>query len=322
MKAVVFKNIKEPLVYEEIERPTPTDDQIVVKLKTAALNRRDWWIMRGMYPGIVLNTILGSDGAGALEDGREVIINPNDDWGDNPLYPKKTYTMLGLERFGTMAEEVVVGKDKVVDKPPHLTWEQAAALPLAGMTAYRALFTKGAVQAGDKVLITGVGGGVALIAMQLALAAGAEVYVTSGSDEKIENAVAMGAAGGINYKTDGWGKTLGKMAGRFNLIIDSAGGAGFNNLVRVCDMGAKIVVYGGTVGNWENITPSVVFFKQITILGTTMATDAEFEQMVTFVNEHQIVPVVDAVYPLAEANTALDRMTNSDQFGKIVLKCE
>lgn len=320
MKALVCKGIKQPLVYEEVNLPEYAGDEAfaVVKLKAAGLNRRDFWITKGLYPGLRFPTVLGSDGCG-LYDGREVVINPNINWGENPRYPGDDYNILGLEEYGTFAEEVVVRKKNIFPKPEHLTVEQAAALPLAGLTAYRSLFSRCGLQAGERVLISGIGGGVALFAFQFALAAGAEVYVTSSSEEKIERAGAMGAAGGVNYRDRDAMKQLSKSTGGFDVVIDSAGGSGFNMLLRMCRKGARVGIYGGTAGNWEGITVPNIFFKQLSIHGSTMGSDAEFEQMLDLVNEHQIVPVVDRVFELEDGNEALALMKSSPQFGKIVL---
>ncbi|MEM7534387.1 MAG: zinc-binding dehydrogenase [Chloroflexota bacterium] len=325
MNALVFTALNEPQSYQTIDDPTPSNDaEVVVNLKAAALNHRDNWITKGMYRNVQFPSILGSDGAGEVVDAgtgavREVIINPNCDWGDNPRFPSKAYHILGMDAPGTFAEKIVVNQDRLHDRPAHLSMEQAAALPLAGLTAYRALMVNCRVQAGEKVLISGVGGGVALFACQFAIAAGAEVYVTSSSTEKIEKAVAMGAAGGANYTVPTWSKQLKAQIGGVDVVIDSAGGAGFNDLIRLCNMGARIGIYGGTRGNYQNLSPQLLFFKQITIHGSTMGSDQEFADMVAFVSQHKIVPVVDSVYPIEQGNDAMAHMDQGKQFGKIVL---
>ena len=321
MHALIYKKEGQPLVYEKHSDPQPQDGEVVVDLHAAAMNHRDVYITQGLYPGIKTPIILGSDGAGTY-DGREVIINPAMNWGNDPRFQAPDFHILGLPQNGTFAQKVAVPADKVHDKPNHLSWEQAAALPLAGMTAYRALFTQGQCAAGQKVLISGVGGGVALFAFQFALAAGAEVYVTSGSPEKLEQAKAMGAAGGANYKEDGWHKTLGKMAGGFDVIIDSAGGDGFANLLKVVKSGGRIVMYGGTRGKINGLSPQILFWKQASIIGSTMATDVEFKDMVQFVDEKKIEPVVDSVFALPEGPKGFDRMADGKQFGKIVFKID
>lgn len=319
MKAIVLEEKGQPIVYRDFDPPVCADGEVTVALKAAALNHRDVWITKGMYPGIKTPGILGSDGAG-IANGREVIINPNIDWGNKIAHQKPEYTILGMPSFGTMAEQVAVREHRLVDKPEHLTWPEAAALPLGGLTAYRAVFTKGNCGAGDKVLISGVGGGVALFAFQFALAAGAEVYVTSGDSDKLSCAMKMGAKGAANYRDEDWHKKLGKASGGFDLVIDSAGGAGFAKFPKICDYGARIVTYGGTQGKVPDFSPQLIFWKQITILGTSMGSDQEFKDMVDFVHKHQIQPVVDNVFPLAQAAEAFKRMDQGKQFGKIVLE--
>lgn len=318
MKALVYREKNAPLQLLDMEAQAPGPGQVQVTLKAAALNHRDNWITKGLYGGIRENIILGSDGAGVI-DGREVIINPSLNWGDNERYPSPDYEILGMPNHGTFAEMLTVDADRLVDKPAHLSMEQAAALPLAGLTAYRTLFSRCRLQAGENVLISGVGGGVALFACQFAIAAGANVWVTSGSAEKIERAVQLGATGGANYRDDGWSRQLKADTGGFDVIIDSAGGPGFADLVRVTRRGARIGLYGGTTGNWSGVSPQTVFFNQIDILGSTMGSDADFSAMVAFVDQHGIVPVVDATFPLAQGNDALARMDQGEQFGKIVL---
>ena len=318
MKALVYKEKNAPLALEDTNPIDPGAGQVQVALKAAALNHRDNWITKGLYPGIQENIILGSDGAGLAQD-REVIINPNIHWGNNERFPSDDYLILGMPQHGTFAETITVDTDRLVDKPAHLNMEQAAALPLAGLTAYRTLFSRCQMQPGENVLISGVGGGVALFACQFAIAAGAQVWVTSGSPEKIARAVELGAQGGANYRDDGWAKKLRSESGGFDVIIDSAGGSGFADLVKITRKGARIGLYGGTRGNWDNVSPQIVFFNQIDILGSTMGSDADFTAMVDLVNKHKIVPVVDASYSLTDGNDALNRMDQGEQFGKIVL---
>ncbi|MFZ4543663.1 MAG: zinc-binding dehydrogenase [Saprospiraceae bacterium] len=321
MKAMILVAKDQPLMYEDIEMPITEAGEILVELKAAALNHRDVWIQKGLYAGIKYPAILGSDGSGKTLDGRHVVLNPSLNWGPNPHVQGKSYTILGLPTDGTFAEYVKVPVENVFDKPSHLNFEEAAAFPLAGLTAFRVLFTKGHAVAGDRVLISGVGGGVALMAMQLAIAAGCEVWVSSGSDEKIEKAKAMGAKGGINYKSEGWAKQLVALSGGFDVIIDSAVGDGFADLINICALpGGRVVFYGATsLGNIQGIKPAIVFWKQISIIGSTMGNPQEFAEMLKFVEKHQIKPVVDQVFALQDANAAMKKMDEGKQFGKLVL---
>jgi NADPH:quinone reductase-like Zn-dependent oxidoreductase len=329
MKAIVLEAADKPLTFKEVEKPALNPGEVLVKIRAAALNRRDYWITVGKYAGIKYPSILGSDGAGIVAEagsaaeqqwiGKEVIINPSHDWGNHPEYQSKEFKILGLPENGTFAEYVKVRAEYLYPKPQHLNWEQAAALPLAGLTAYRALFTKGTAAKGDKVLIVGVGSGTGAMALQLALAAGCQVFVTSGTGEKIERSKQLGAAAGVNYKSQGWAEQLQHLAGGFDVIIDSALGDGFAKLLDICNPGARIVFFGGTAGNIPELNGRKIFWKQLQILGTTMGTADEFNAMTNFVNEHQIIPIIDEVFPLADAEKAIRIMENSTQFGKIVL---
>jgi len=330
MKAIVLEAADKPLVLKEIPKPSIGNDEVLVQIKAAALNRRDYWITIGKYAGIKYPSILGSDGAGIVTEkgkdvdpkwlNKEVIINPSHDWGAHNDYKSDDFKILGLPEDGTLAEYVKVKAEYLYQKPAHLSWEQAAALPLAGLTAFRAIFTKGQAKKGDKVLITGVGGGTGAFALQWAVAAGCQTFVTSGSGDKIERAREMGACAGVNYKAQDWADQLKQLAGGFDVIIDSALGDGFEKLVDLANPGARIVFFGGTAGNVPSLNGRKIFWKQLQILGTTMGSPDDFRSMVDFVNKHQIVPVVDEVFLLADANKAVHKMENSTQFGKIVLK--
>lgn len=332
MKAVVLEAINQPLVYTEISTPQPQKGELLLEIKAAALNHRDVFISQGLYAQIKTPVVLGSDASAVVVEvgenvdkhlvGQKFIINPNNNWGEDDKVQAANYHVLGMPQNGTLAEYICVNQDRLVAQPAHLLDEEAAALPLAGLTAYRAIFTKGELKAGQKVLITGIGGGVALLAMQFALAAGAEVYVTSGDEQKLAKAIEMGATAGANYKTADYHKTLLAYAKNgFDLIIDSAGGEGFGRLVDMAKAGSRIVFYGGTHGTIK-ISPQKVFWKQLTICGSTMGTDAEFVEMVAFVAQHKIRPVVDKIFTFSEANQAFQYMHNAQQLGKIVLKKE
>ena len=332
MKAVILKDKNEPLVWDETEKPAPSNGEVLVRIKAAAFNHRDLWIQKGQYAGLRYPIILGSDGSGIvveLGDGvndswlnKEVIINPGMNWGNNPNFHDRHFKILGLPDNGTFAEYVKVPADYLYAKPDYLSFEEAAAIPLAGLTGYRALFTRGQVKQGDKVLITGIGGGVALMVLKMALAIGADVYVTSGSDEKIERAVALGAKLGVNYKISSWYKLFQSAVEGFDVIIDSAAGDDFKHLVELANPGSKIVFYGGTQGPISTLNPQKIFWKHLSILGTTMGTQKEFTAMLSLFETHKIKPVIDEVFDMADAEKAIRKMDNAAQFGKIVLRNE
>lgn len=318
MKALIFNAVHQPLEYMDFPAPQPGPGEALVALRAAALNHRDVYITKGQYPGITTPKILGSDGAGEYR-GKAVVIDPSFQWGDNPAAQSKDFHILGMPKHGTFAAAVCVPRANLHPKPEHLSWEQAAALPLAGVTAWRVLFSRCQLRAEEKVLITGIGGGVALFALQFALAAGAQVWVTSGSAEKIEKAVGLGATGGALYRNADWDKGLRQQAGGFDVVIDSAGGDGFAALPGLCNPGGRIGLYGGSLGKINNLSPQLIFWKQLSLLGSTMGTGRDFKNMLAFVNKHRIVPIVDNVFPLADGNAAFDRMHLGEQFGKIVL---
>lgn len=329
MKAIVLESENKPLAYKEVDKPTLQPGEALVKIKAAALNRRDYWITVGKYAGIKYPTILGSDGAGTVAEvgsdadknwiGQDVIINPGYDWGDDPNFQSPDFKILGLPADGTFAEYVKVQAQQLHRKPAHLTWEQAAAIPLGGLTTYRALFTKGQIKKGHTILITGVGGGTGTFALQFALAAGCRVFVTSGSGDKIDKARHLGAAAGVNYKAQDWAEQLQHLSGGFDVIIDSALGDGFAKLPDICKPGGRIVIFGGTAGNIPALNGRKIFWRQLQIMGTMMGSLDDFTAMLELVNGHKIIPVIDEVFPLAETDTAVKKMENSSQFGKIVL---
>ncbi len=319
MNALILREKNAPLMFEEIENQEASVGETVVHLKAAALNHRDLWITKGQYGGIIYPMVLGSDGAGITSAGKEVIINPSLYWGKNEKFQSADFKILGLPVYGTFAEQVVVPTENIHVKPKHLSFEQAAALPLAGLTAYRALFSRCAAKKGDKVLISGIGGGVALFALQFAVAKGCQVWVTSSSEEKIAGAVSMGAKGGYNYTNEAWSKQSMKDTGGFDVIIDGAVGAGFSELVKSCAAGARICFYGGTAGAMQNQAPQMIFWKQISIFGSTMGSPKEFASMVAFVDKNKIIPIVDEVFDLKDGNAALHKMDVATQFGKLVL---
>ena len=328
MKAVVLP-AKDAIDVRDVPRPPVGKGEVRVRLKAAALNHRDVWIFKGEYAGLRYPCTPGSDGAGIVSEvgeeadpswmGREVIINPSLDWGENPRAQADAFTILGLPRDGTFAEEMVVPVEQLAPKPGHLSWEQAAALPLAGLTAYRALFSRAALESGEKVLISGIGGGVAVFALQFSVAAGAKVWVTSSSQAKIDRAVQLGAQGGFLYTEQEWRKAALQETGGVQVIVDSAGGPGFGNLIDVAAAGARIAFYGATRGDPPLLPMRKVFWRQLSLLGTTMGSPDDWAALGRFVERHAITPVVSDIYSLDRAPEAFARMQRGEQFGKIVL---
>lgn len=313
----------------EVSGPVPAAGEVVVTMKAAALNHRDVWIKQGQYAGLKYPCVPGSDGAGVVTlvgagvepgwAGREVIINPSFGWGENEHAQGPGFSILGLPREGTFAEKIAVPVAQLSEKPAHLSWEQAAALPLTGLTAYRAVFSRAQLKPTDRVLVTGIGGGGALAALQYAVASGAEVWVTSSSTEKMARAVALGARGGFDYTQANWSAAAAKAPGCFEVIIDSAGGDGFEALLDLAAPGGRIVFFGATRGNPPVLPMRKVFWRQISLLGTTMGSPADWRAMVEFVTLHRLAPIVSEIFPFGRAFEAFSLMERGGQFGKIVL---
>lgn len=336
MKAVILRQLGGPhqLQVEEVAIPEPGPGQVRVRLHASALNRRDVWITLGQYPGIRLPCTAGSDGAGVVDKigpavpddllaqdrlGQEVVIYPAYDWGANPRFPSPTFRVLGMPDPGAFAEYLCVPAAHLFPKPAHLNWEQAAALPLAGLTSWRALMTQGAAQPGETVLVTGIGGGVATFALKWAVALGARVFVTSGDDHKLEQARQLGAAGGVNYRAEDWGQQLTKLSGGVDVVVDGTGGPAFKGCFSVLKPGGRLVVYGSTAGNSPGLDLARLFFRQVRIVGSTMGSPAEFAAMLRFVADHRIVPVIDQSFALDQAVAAHQRLLAAEQMGKIIL---
>jgi NADPH:quinone reductase-like Zn-dependent oxidoreductase len=332
MRAVVLHAVGdvEHLRMEQRPDPHPGPGEAVVRLRAAALNHRDVWIRKGQYAGIKLPIILGSDGAGQVAEvglgvdmswvGRDVVIDPSLNWGSDERAQDSSFQILGLPVDGTYAEMVLVPAANLHPKPAHLSWEEAAAVPLASVTAYRAVVTRAQLQRGETVLITGIGGGVATTALVIAARLGAKVWVTSGHEAKLKAARTYGAEGGVNHRKDDWAKTLvAEIGHRPDVVIDSAGGDTFNKALDVLKPGGRLVTYGSTLGAADRVEIRRIFWKQLNVLGSTMGPPSDFAAMLKLY-EDGLRPVIDKVFPLEQASDAHIRMEAGDQFGKIVLK--
>ena len=329
MRAIQLTAVNE-LKIATVPDAVPAAGEAMVTIRAAALNHRDLWIKLGQYAGLKWPCIPGSDGAGVVTAvgagvdaawiGREVVLNPALDWGESLDAQGPKFSILGLPRDGTLAERVTVPVRQLTAKPAHLSWEEAAALPLGGLTAWRAVVTRAAVLPGERVLVTGIGGGVALMALQFAVGHGAEVWVTSSDDGKLARAVALGAKGGANYTQPDWAAALLKKSGGFDVIVDCAGGDGFADLIDLAKPGGRIVSYGATRGNPSGLALRKIFWRQLSLLGSTMGMPVEFNAMTQYVTMHRLKPVVSDVIPFERAGEAFDLMERGGQFGKIVVR--
>ncbi len=333
MKAIVLREPGGPeqLRMDDVLLPAPEQNQVLIKLKAAALNRRDLLVSGREQYRAAMPFIPGSDGAGVVTAvgsgvdqphiGDEVVIYPALSWGNNESAPSAAFRILGGPDNGTYAEYICISAENVFPKPGALSFEEAAAFPLAGLTAWRALITKARVQPGEWVLIHGVGSGVGIFAVQIARLAGARVAVTSHSDEKLSRARALGVEIGINYSRCEWDAEIKRLLneGGVDVVVDSVGKATFSKSLDALNPGGRLVTYGTTSGALTDLDIRKLYHKQLSVLGTTMGSPHEFAQMLRVIDAGQIRPVIDRVFSLADARQAHQHMDQQEQFGKIVL---
>jgi zinc-binding alcohol dehydrogenase/oxidoreductase len=306
------------LVYETVPDPEPPDGWVVVELRTAALNRRDLLVSRGVYP-FPLPLVPGSDGAGVRRDtGEEVVVWGGLHWGDDERAAGPDWQILGGPSDGTYAELVAVPAANVVPRPPGWSWEESGSFALAAVTAYRALFTVGGVRSGETVLVLGAGSGVSTFAVPLAAQMGARVLVTSSSDEKIERAVSLGAERGFRYDEGNWAAAVQEATGGgVDVVLDSVGTT-WPGSVRAAKRGGRIVVFGGTGGAEVEVPLREVYLEWRSLLGTTMGSPRDVAGLWRMLEEGTWRPVIDSVFPLADAADAQARLAG-DHLGKVVL---
>ena len=336
MKAWVLHDIGGPqsFVLEEVATPEPGPGEVRVKLVATALNHLDIWTSLGM-PKPHLPHVAGADGAGIIDavgegvtvvrPGEEVVVNPSVGCGacaaclrgDTPLC--STYQILGEHRWGTLAEYVVVPDRNVLPKPEQLAWEEAAAYGLATGTAHRML-RRARLNAGDVLLVVGVGGGVSSAGLALGKAMGATVYVTSTNTDKICRAIQQGAAGGFN-STNQFAKDLKEELGRgADVVLENVGPATWEQSVRSLDPGGRLVTCGSTSGTKVEITVPYLFFKQLEIMGSTMFDYDEFAAVTELVGNGRVPVVIDKIFDFGQLPMALARLEAGQQLGKIVLR--
>lgn len=325
MKAVVHegKTGFGGLSYRDIEETQPKAGEVRIKLKTAGMNHRDLFVLTRHHPANP-PLIVGSDGAGVIDAvgegvhnvkvGDEVIINPGLGWKEKSDAPPQGFEILGLPFHGTFAEYVVVPAENAVHKPEYLSWEEAGVLSLAALTAYRALFTRGRLKPGMKVLIPGIGSGVATFLLQFAKAAGATVFVTSRSKEKCAKSLELGADKAIDSNED-WNEALD--GGKMDLVIECVGAATFNKSLAQLRPGGTVVTFGASAGDEVQLNLRTFFYGQFNLLGSTMGSAEEYAEMLDFIQTHKIKPVLDQTYRLDQFEQAFKRMETAAQLGKI-----
>jgi NADPH:quinone reductase-like Zn-dependent oxidoreductase len=341
MKAVVITEHGglDKVKLAEVAKSKPMSGEVLIQVKSAALNHLDIWVRKGR-PGakMPMPHILGSDAAGVVSGiadgvvgisvGDEVIINPGlscrccEYCSRGEHSECASFGIFGLSRAGTFAEYASVPATNVYTKPKHLDFNEAASLPLVYLTAWRMLMTKAGLRPGQTLLIHGIGGGVALAALQLAKMTGAVVIVTSSSGEKLERAGQLGADHIINYKVNDVASAVKEITGSrgVDVVLETVGAATWQTDFEVVRRGGKIVICGVTGGPKAETNLQVLYWNQVTIMGSTMGSDEDFRAMLSAVSATRLKPVVDSVFPLDKARDAMAKMEAGQQFGKIVLK--
>jgi NADPH:quinone reductase-like Zn-dependent oxidoreductase len=293
--------------------PSPPDGWEVVEVRAAALNHHDVWTLRGVgMDADRLPIVLGCDAAGVAADGREVIVHAvvaTPDGGDETL--ARDFSILSERYDGTFADRVAVPSRNLVPKPASMSFEEAACLPVAYLTAYRMLFTRGELRPGDRVLVQGAGGGVATASILLARAAGLHVTVTSRDESKLERAVELGAHVGVVAGE--------RLPGRVDAVMETVGEATWSHSLRALEPGGVVVVSGATSGPNPPADLARVFYRQLRVVGSTMGTRDELVRLSRLLDATGVRPLIDDVLPLTEARTAFERMVTGDLFGKLVL---
>jgi NADPH:quinone reductase-like Zn-dependent oxidoreductase len=318
--------------------PVPGPDQVVVRLHAAGLNHLDIHIREGIPTlKLTLPHVLGADGAGHisavgsdvtdLEVGDRVVLDPGITCGRCEYCVRgeeslcADYKILGEHLPGTYAEQIAVPAQNAVKIPTDLGFEAAAAAPLVFGTAWRMLVTRAGIRPGEDVLILGAGSGLSTAAVQIAKLAGCTVFVTSSSDEKLQKAKALGADVLVNYKTMPWSKAVWELTGRrgVDVIVDHVGQATFKDSVRSLRKGGRVIVPGATTGPMLELDARYLFWRQLSVLGSTMASRREFDEVMKLVFMGRLKPIVDRVFPLEQARAAHEYLGRGEQFGKVVL---
>lgn len=339
MRAAAINAFGDTDVVELIDAPerAPGPDQVLVALRAAALNHLDLWTLRGVVGEVPFPHVLGADGAGeiaavgpgvtGIRPGDRVVINPGVSCGRcercraGEQSECTTFRMIGEHLPGTFAEKIVVPAANVFPTPSHLSFEDAAALGTTFITAYRMLFTRGGLQPGEWVLVTGIGGGLALSLLQLCVPVAGRVIVTSSSAEKIERALELGADDGIDYTQEDVGKAVRRLTAKrgVDLAVDSAGGPALDAALRALRPGGRVVISGATAAAEATINVRRLFWNQLSILGSTMGSVRDVSDMLRMVAGTKTKPIVDRIFPLEDARTALEYLENGARFGKVVL---
>jgi zinc-binding alcohol dehydrogenase/oxidoreductase len=310
----------EVLRYEDAPDPVPGTGQVLIELRAASLNHLDVWVRKGL-PSVPKPRILGADGAGVVVSGDgfapgdRVVINPGHDLGNGKI------SVVGEHSDGTHAELIAVPSSQVYPLPDSIDFETAAAFPLVFETAYRMLATKAQLQENEWVLVWGIGGGVSTATLAIAKALGGRVIVTSSSPDKLERAREIGADATFNHETDDVVAGVKEVTGGgAHVVVDHVGEATWKRSLDAARPEGRVCVCGATTGPNPPANLHRIWWKQLTVFGSTMGSQADFEAVYDLVVSGRAAPVVDAVFPLAEAAAAHQRLEAGEQLGKIVLR--
>jgi zinc-binding alcohol dehydrogenase/oxidoreductase len=323
LHAVIMQEFGTAAVLRPGEFPDPRGRPgwVTVALRASALNWHDVLVRQGRY-GSPLPHIIGADGAGVRTDtGEEVVILPSLNWGDREEAPASGWEILGDHTPGTYAELVSVPAECLAPKPRGLNWAEAAALPLVGLTTYRALFVRGRLKRGESMLVVGAGGGIATTAIALAVAVGASITVTSSSAETIERAVDAGARDGVLHSEQGWPEQARAMSpdNGFDLILDPVGR--WSESVRALRPGGRLVVLGANAAQTAELDIRSFYFGQFDLLGTTMGSGKDFAGLLKMFDKYSVrAPVIDREFPMDRAAEAHEYLERGRAFGKCVLR--
>lgn len=337
MRALYFEEHGEPdrLLVGDRPLPEPGPGQVRVLVRAAALNHLDLFVLRGL-PGVGLPHVGGADGAGVVdrlgpgvtgvEVGQEVVFDPGVSCGECELCRKGEqslcvrFSVMGEQSDGTFAEAVLVQAASLAPRPEHLSWEEAAAFGLTYLTAWRMLLTRGGLRAGESVLVHGIGSGVSLACLQLARMAGARVLVTSRSADKLRRATELGADEAIPSGDEVAREVRRLTGGRgVDVVVDSVGEATWMQSLKAAAKGGRVLTCGATSGANPREEIRLIFWNQLTIVGSTMGSRDDWRQLVSTVSSRRLRPVVDSVMPLEGGRAAYERLARGEQFGKIVL---
>lgn len=329
MRAIIHegKTGFEGLQLKDIESPDVQGKDILVRVHTAGMNRRDLAVVTKRHTANDPALVPGSDASGTIEAvgdqvekfqvGDEVIINPGLGWHKKSDAPPEGFQIVGLPYDGTFAEFYKTTEDHVEKMPDHLSFEEAGVLPLAALTAFRALFSRGNLQPDQTVLLPGIGSGVLTFALKFAKAIGSKVIVTSRSSEKQQEALRLGADVAIDTESD-WNKEL--EGHSIDLVIESIGEATFEKSLGIVRKGGTVVTFGATTSDHVSINIREFFYGQYNLLGSTMGSGEEFREMLAFVSEHGIKPQLDQLFELEDYEEAFNYLQDTKNFGKIGFK--